>query len=553
VSDTDDARRPLGTGRKPPEDAAGERLDAPSSGASRLPHIASVAVLVAGLLVTATLTVVTSVVHNNNEKRLLRQRAAEVAAVLGAAIPNVQAPLLSAGAVADATDANRSDVESVLAPLLASRRIVSASVWPSRAPDPMPIQVFGTPPELSTLGSAARRGMVSRAMMGSPTMAIVDLLDRADRRIGYAYSAGRDARYVVYAEAPLPPNRRARVDTNAAFAGIDYAIYLGRDASIPRLIAASVANPDFGGLVASSTVAFGDNTLHVVLTPHGELGGTLLPRLPWLIAVIGTIVSIAAALMTERLVRRRTDAERLALENAQLFREQRGVSQTLQHSLLPDRLPEIDGLDVSVRYAPGADGVDIGGDWYDVVVIDDQRVLFVVGDVSGRGLKAATVMASLRYAIRAYAAQGDEPAAILSKLSKLVSVERDGHFATVLCGLVDVAAHRVTTANAGHPNPLVVTGREADFLATTVGPPIGVDGGTYASTDATVPAGATLVGYTDGLYERRREHPDVGLGRLRDASLGFDSLDALLDGLLDKMAPDGAQDDTAILGLQWRT
>jgi len=135
----------------------------------------------------------------------------------------------------------------------------------------------------------------------------------------------------------------------------------------------------------------------------------------------------------------------------------------------------------------------------------------------------------------------------------LIRVERDGHFATVLCGTVDVAERRVSAASAGHPNPLVVTREGAEFFPTPVGPPIGVDGGSYRAVDAQLPAGATLVGFTDGLYERRREHPDVGLGRLREASRGFDSLDELLDGLLDKMAPGSGPDDTAILGIQWRT
>jgi serine phosphatase RsbU (regulator of sigma subunit) len=162
-------------------------------------------------------------------------------------------------------------------------------------------------------------------------------------------------------------------------------------------------------------------------------------------------------------------------------------------------------------------------------------------------------MAALRYAIHAYAAQGDDPATILTKLSKLVSVERDGHFATVLCGSVDVARHRVTVANAGHPTPLIVTRDSSDFLTTIVGPPIGVNGASYTAVDAEVPPGATLVGFTDGLYERRREHPDVGITRLREAARGFTSLDELLDGLLDTMAAGGGPDDTAILGIQWQT
>jgi hypothetical protein len=553
VVETAEARAP--TGAKPRSSPA-DRSGAPFAvrkAPTRLPHIAAVGVLITGLAITATLSVVTGIVHNNNENRLLRQRASEIAAVLGAAIPTVQTPLISASAVATATNADRRAIESVLSPLLESKRLASAVVIPARGPDPLPLEQFAGAPAFSSLPAAQRRQIVSRALARSPELVVVNLLDRPDRRIGYAYASAPDAQYVVYGEVSVPANHRSRVETNSAFADVDYAIYLGNDMSSQNLLATSVANPDFEGRTASSNVALGDSTLHVVLTPRGELGGALLPQLPWIIAVVGTLITIAAALMTERLVRRRADAEILALENAQLFREQRSVAQTLQHSLLPDRLPEIDGLQVAVRYAPGAEGFDIGGDWYDAIVADDGSVLFVVGDVSGRGLRAATVMAALRYAIHAYAVQGDDPATILTKLSKLVSVERDGHFATVLCGSVDVTGHRVTIANAGHPNPLVVTRDASDFLTTVVGPPIGVNSGSYTAIEAEIPPRATLVGFTDGLYERRREHPDVGIARLREASRGFDSLDDLLDGLLDSIAPGGGPDDTAILGIQWQT
>ena len=154
------------------------------------------------------------------------------------------------------------------------------------------------------------------------------------------------------------------------------------------------------------------------MTPVEELGGTLLARLQWLLLGFGLVLTVGAAALTERLVRRREQAQRLADqlgvvadENARLYAEQRTVAQTLQHSLLPETLPETPELTVRARYIAGVAEIDIGGDWYDVIELDNGNVLFVVGDVSGRGLRAATVMASLRYAIRAYAAQGDDPAA----------------------------------------------------------------------------------------------------------------------------------------------
>ncbi|HUI48388.1 MAG TPA: SpoIIE family protein phosphatase, partial [Acidimicrobiia bacterium] len=301
------------------------------------------------------------------------------------------------------------------------------------------------------------------------------------------------------------------------------------------------------------SVPFGQSNIQLVMSPRRELGGMLLARLAWLIAVVGVVVALAATLMTERLVRRRLYAETLARDNARLFSEQRSVARMLQHSLLPEQLPEFTGLDIAVRYVPGVHGVEIGGDWYDVIEIDETHIMFVVGDVSGRGLRAATVMASLRYAIRAYAVQGDDPASILLKLTNLISVGRDGHFATVLCALVDIVGREMTVANAGHPLPLLIADHEAQYLHTEVGPPVGVSHGPYVASHATVPRGATVLAFTDGLFERRGENPDVGLSRLRAAAIGYQSLDALLDGLLNTMTPSGTHDDTAILGIRWRT
>jgi hypothetical protein len=269
VVKTTDAHAPSGAGRLPSlTDGAEESGPAPHA-ASRLPHLAAVAVLIAGLVITATLSVVTGVVHNNNENRLLRQRVAEVGAVLGAAIPTVQTPLVSADVVANATDADRRAVEGVLSPSVQSKRFVSAAVLPARASDPLPVEHFGADSEFAKLPAAMRREIVSRAIAHSPDMIVVDLLDQADRRLGYAYAAGPGAKYVVYAEAPLAKNRRSRVDTNSAFADVDYAIYLGRKPSSRNLVAASVADPNFTRRTASSNVAFGDNSLHVVLTPRG--------------------------------------------------------------------------------------------------------------------------------------------------------------------------------------------------------------------------------------------------------------------------------------------
>ena len=516
------------------------------------PHGTSVLVLLLVLALTATLALTARTVHENNEEHLLRQRVAEAGAVIGADLPTIQTPLTAAVLVASATGADRHELLALLTPLVSSGRFVSTSVWPATAPDPRPLLTVGVRPELLGLPAAERQRFLAGASSRTG-LTVLDLLQEPERHLGYAVGTGVPRSYVVYAESAIPQNRRARVDSNSAFADLNYAIYLGTVRDQTHLIAASVADPNFTGPTASDSVPFGQSNIQLVMSPRRELGGMLLARLAWLIAVVGVVVALAATLMTERLVRRRLYAETLARDNARLFSEQRSVARMLQHSLLPEQLPEFTGLDIAVRYVAGVHGVEIGGDWYDVIEIDETHIMFVVGDVSGRGLRAATVMASLRYAIRAYAVQGDDPASILLKLTNLISVGRDGHFATVLCALVDIVGREMTVANAGHPLPLLIADHEAQYLHTEVGPPVGVSHGPYVASHATVPRGATVLAFTDGLFERRGENPDVGLSRLRAAAIGYQSLDALLDGLLNTMTPSGTHDDTAILGIRWRT
>jgi serine phosphatase RsbU (regulator of sigma subunit) len=178
-----------------------------------------------------------------------------------------------------------------------------------------------------------------------------------------------------------------------------------------------------------------------------------------------------------------------------------------------------------------------------------------VGDVSGRGIRAANTMASMHFAIRAYAAQGDDAPTILRKLTELLDIARDGHFATVLLGHVDVEARTVTLASAGHPPALVLSEDGAQFVSTPVGMPIGVTpGSTYATATVVVPPRSSVLAYTDGLVERRGEHLDTGLERLRVAATTHgDVADAasLLDTVARSLATDGHADDVALLALHW--
>jgi serine phosphatase RsbU (regulator of sigma subunit) len=168
-------------------------------------------------------------------------------------------------------------------------------------------------------------------------------------------------------------------------------------------------------------------------------------------------------------------------------------------------------------------------------------------------VQAATIMARLHFAIRAYAVQGDAPEAILGKLGRLLTIETDRSFATILCAFVDVPGHAVTLVNAGHPPLLVLDGDTADFVRTTVFPPVGVQESTpYASVSVVVPEGATIVAFTDGLIERRDETIDASLERLRALAVQPQlDLEQLLTKILTESTTDGYHDDTAILAVRW--
>ncbi len=321
-----------------------------------------------------------------------------------------------------------------------------------------------------------------------------------------------------------------------------------RAAAIIRQAAARLRGTTF-----TSTIPFGSTVLTITTSPRSSLSGTVSAFLPWAIAAGGLVLTLLAVLLIERLTRRRESAERLTEQVEQLYVEQRSVAQTLQHALLPAQMPVIPGMQIAVRYLSGTAGVDIGGDWYDVVPLSDGRFVFVIGDVSGRGVRAATVMASLHYASRAYAVEGHPPAVILDQLRQLLHLAKDGNFATVLCGLVDVGAHEVILASAGHPPPLVGGEGRASFADVEPGPPIGIAEHVVSrSATVKIPVAGMLIAYTDGLIERRNESLDTGMNRLAAAAVReSSSFEELLDGVVAELTSDSPNDDIALIGLRW--
>lgn len=241
-----------------------------------------------------------------------------------------------------------------------------------------------------------------------------------------------------------------------------------------------------------------------------------------------------------------------ALERAAAADERRMIAETLQNSLLPSRLPDLEHLALAARYLPGAHGTRAGGDWYDVIPLDGGRVAIVVGDVVGQGAQAAAVMGQLRSALAAYLLEGHDPAGALGHLDRFAHRVPGAAGSTVTALVLDPPSGRLTWARAGHPPPLLLGPGGARFLEDATGTVLAVRGRPpYVAGHAALAPGDTVVLYTDGLVERRDELVDDGLERLRRAggrAYGLAPValaDALLAECLDAAA--GHADDIALM------
>jgi serine phosphatase RsbU (regulator of sigma subunit)/CheY-like chemotaxis protein/anti-sigma regulatory factor (Ser/Thr protein kinase) len=245
----------------------------------------------------------------------------------------------------------------------------------------------------------------------------------------------------------------------------------------------------------------------------------------------------------------------IAIDHAQRFAHGRELVEILQRSLLPERLPTHPRLELAARYLPSGLAAQVGGDWYDALVLGDERIGVMIGDIVGHGVRAATTMGELRNALRAFAIEGHTPGGALHQLDRVVHTTfGPGMVATVLFLIIDPGAGMVTLASAGHPPPALLGGDgRVRFLEPEPFPPLGVDGHAVAlERSYPIAAGDTLLLFTDGLVERRREPIDVGLERLRGAlSDGPGGVEELCDHVLERTLGDHpAQDDVAVLAVR---
>jgi len=253
------------------------------------------------------------------------------------------------------------------------------------------------------------------------------------------------------------------------------------------------------------------------------------------------------------LLRLAADRVALAIDHVRVYEREHRIAETLQRSLLPERLPTLPGQEVAARYLAAASEAEVGGDWYDVIPIDSSRVGLVMGDVAGKGLAAASMVGRLRSALRAYALEGHDPQTVVDRLNHLVWSElEDSQMATLVFMVVDQGEGTVSWVNAGHLPPLVLEDGRPRFLEGPRSVPLGVmPYAQYEAGSMELASGATIVLYTDGLIERPGELLDDGLERLAEAaSHPPGGSERLCDELLARLVPGGAAaDDVAILVL----
>ena len=219
----------------------------------------------------------------------------------------------------------------------------------------------------------------------------------------------------------------------------------------------------------------------------------------------GTAQDVSEQRLTEHLL---TDTA------AQLEREHATVAM-LQEAFAPT-LPEVEWAEIAGLHLASGPDTDVGGDWYDAVVLPDSCLGLTVGDVAGHGIDAVALMAQLRNALRACAVHGATPAATLATANRLLGQQRDDRLSTAFVASLSETDHRLTWASAGHMPLLIIDEDGAEFVVGRQNPPLGaITDHAFVEQSMTLERGRVVLVYTDGLVERRGEIIDVGLERLR--------------------------------------
>jgi PAS domain S-box-containing protein len=350
-------------------------------------------------------------------------------------------------------------------------------------------------------------------------------------------------------EVHLPTGRVRTSDEYRRIVGLDDEA--AERLHFPEMVADLVHPDDLAAVLEAladrspgADIAYEARVLHpdgtaVLVTVHGEV---VLDDDGEPVSLRGSVQDITEQRATEdALARARAAAEAAAREHS--------IADELQRSLLPELAFDLEHLEVATYYRAGVEGTQVGGDWYDVIELGGGRTALVVGDVMGRGVRAAAVMGQLRAAVRAYARLDLAPADLLEYLDGIVRDLGEDQIVTCIYAVFDPSDLTLRYANAGHLPPLVADPVGGVRLLTGAEePPLGAGPVTMQERAAVLPPGASVVLYTDGLVERRGEDLEEGLESLRRLAASLDGpLESAPTALVHGRLPHGPDDDVAIL------
>lgn len=507
------------------------------------------------LTLAATLAVVIAVheIVSDQEDRLLTGRAAEVNLVLGTAIDGLGTGLGAQGDILRVTDGSvraytRSAQDSVDEAAAAQQGEV-AFAWLRKTDGGYTV--------LAAAGSLLRQGEVITdadrvrtfdAAMGTPKMVATPLMGE-DRRLGFALGPpAAPAGTVLYREAALGPLAAPGAAGTAPFSELDVVLY-----GVPRVdpsqaLVATTPDLPLEGRVRNLPLEAGATHWLTSVTARKPLVGSVADKAWWLALIAGIAGSLLVAAVIETVARRRDDA--LAL-----YASEHEAAESLQRRLLP-QLPTIPGLALAARYLAGGPGQQVGGDWFDAFPIAGGRVGIAIGDVIGHDLTAASAMAQIRAALRAYAVDGAEPRDVVNRLDHLVEALGLTQLVTVVYGVLEAPAadgsRTFCYTNAGHLEPLL---RRPDGAvevldarsSVVIGAPLDVD---HEQDERLLPVGSTLLLFTDGLVEVPSRPLDDTMREVVGTLAAHpddDSLDALCDRMLATTSGRQLRDDIALL------
>jgi serine phosphatase RsbU (regulator of sigma subunit) len=525
--------------------------DGPPGSASKKPrgyiplHRLSAVTVIALLLLTAGVALVTRAVESDQENRLLEQRANEVSLVLETSISSLADTLADLGNVArDGSMAlfTKEAENDVLAgpgglTFALFRPHLGNYVVAAEAGHGLSVGERASGPVAVVLAAANKaRDLVATSVLGAG----------ADRQLGFALGGpALPSGMVVYRQSALGPVKAPREAGTAPFHELSVVLYASSRPAPAQVVVTTTRDLPLSGRARYLAFNVGASHWLLAVASPKPLVGTLAAWAVWVVLLVGATGSVLIALTFEQVFRRRDAA-------VALYRSEHRVAETLQRKLLPS-LSEVPGLDVASRYVAASDGQDVGGDWFDVFELPGGGTAVAIGDVMGHDIEAAAAMAQVRAGLRAYAWEGEQPAAVIERLARLVEAFKVTGFVTVIYGILAApdldGARWFHWANAGHLPPLLISpegrvdelddGRSAVIGALRNEP--------RGQGRRLIGPGSTLVLYTDGLVER----PDIALTlsieQLRASLEPRRSASDLCETILRANGADQTRDDIAIL------